>query len=215
MVILDTVFSSDGIFEVPAGLIETARAWADDRGSLLVADEVQAGFGRVGTSFWGFASSGAIPDIVTLGKPMGNGYPMGAVITSEALAAEFASTSHFFSTFAGSPVAAAVGAAVLDVIESENLAANAEVVGGYLKKKIAALGNQNVIDVRGPGLFVGVELRSSELAKKTTNEMRRRGVLIGTTGPNEEVLKIRPPLVCTQHHVDIIVDALAASLVDG
>jgi 4-aminobutyrate aminotransferase-like enzyme len=215
MVILDTVFSSDGIFEVPTGLIETARAWADDRGCLLVADEVQAGFGRVGTSFWGFASSGAIPDIVTLGKPMGNGYPMGAVITSEALAAEFASMSHFFSTFAGSPVAAAVGAAVLDVIESENLAANAEVVGGYLKKKIAALGNQNVIDVRGPGLFVGVELRSSELAKKTTNEMRRRGVLIGTTGPNEEVLKIRPPLVCTQHHVDIIVDALAASLVDG
>ncbi|MCP4250521.1 MAG: aminotransferase class III-fold pyridoxal phosphate-dependent enzyme, partial [bacterium] len=90
MVILDTVFSSDGIFEVPTGLIETARTWADDRGALLVADEVQAGFGRVGTSFWGFASSGAIPDIITLGKPMGNGYPMGAVVTSEAVAAEFA-----------------------------------------------------------------------------------------------------------------------------
>jgi 4-aminobutyrate aminotransferase-like enzyme len=215
MVILDTVFSSDGIFEVPAGFIQTARAWADDRGSLLVADEVQAGFGRVGTRFWGFASGGTIPDIVTLGKPMGNGYTMGAVITSKAIAEEFASTSHFFSTFAGSPVAAAVGAAVLDVIESEDLAANAEAVGGYLKKKIAALGNQNVIDVRGPGLFVGVELSSSGLAKKTTDEMRRRGVLIGTTGPHEEVLKIRPPLVCTQHHVDIIVDALAASLTDA
>jgi len=215
MVILDTVFSSDGIFEVPTGFIQTARAWADDRGSLLVADEVQAGFGRVGTRFWGFASGGTIPDIVTLGKPMGNGYPMGAVITSKAIAEEFASMSRFFSTFAGSPVAAAVGAAVLDVIESEDLAANAEAVGDYLKKKIAALGNQSVIDVRGPGLFVGVELDSSGLAKKTTNGMRRRGVLIGTTGPHDEVLKIRPPLVCTQHHVDIIVDALAASLMDG
>jgi 4-aminobutyrate aminotransferase-like enzyme len=215
MVILDTVFSSDGIFEVPAGLIETARAWADDRGSLLVADEVQAGFGRVGTSFWGFASSAAVPDIVTLGKPMGNGYPTGAVVTSEAIAAEFASQSHFFSTFAGSPVAAAVGTTVLDVIESEGLAANAEVVGAYLKSKIEEFGNPNVIDVRGPGLFVGVELRSSELAEKAVNEMRRRGVLIGSTGPNGEVLKIRPPLVCTQHHADIIVDALAASLGGG
>jgi 4-aminobutyrate aminotransferase-like enzyme/Ser/Thr protein kinase RdoA (MazF antagonist) len=212
MVIFDTVFSSDGIFEVPAGLIETARSWADDCGALLVADEVQAGFGRAGTSFWGFASSEAIPDIVTLGKPMGNGYPMGAVVTSETIAAEFASTSHFFSTFAGSPVATAVGTAVLDVIESEDLAANAEVVGAYLKKEIEALGNQHVIDVRGPGLFVGVELHSSGLAEDTVNEMRRRGVLIGSTGPNDEVLKIRPPLVCTQHHVDIIVDALAASL---
>jgi 4-aminobutyrate aminotransferase-like enzyme len=120
--------------------------------------------------------------------------------------------SHFFSTFAGSPVATAVGTAVLDVIESEDLAANAEVVGTYLKEEIEAIGNQHVVDVRGPGLFVGVELHSSELTKKTVNEMRRRGVLIGSTGPNDEVLKIRPPLVCTQHHADIIVDALAASL---
>ena len=215
MVILDTVFSSEGIFEVPAGLIETARAWADDRGFLLVADEVQAGFGRVGTNFWGFASSGATPDIVTLGKPMGNGYPMGAVVTSEAIASKFASTSHFFSTFAGSPVAAAVGTAVLNVIESEDLAANAEVVGAYLRKEIEALGDQNIVDVRGPGLFVGVELCSSELADKTVNEMRRRGVLIGSTGPNGEVLKIRPPLVCTRHYVNIIVDALAPSLGGG
>ena len=215
MVIFDTVFSSDGIFEVPDGLLKTARAWADDTGSLFVADEVQAGFGRVGSGFWGFAADGAVPDIVTLGKPMGNGHPMGAVVTSEPVAAEFASRSHFFSTFAGSPVAAAVGTAVLDVVESEDLAANAELVGAYLKDGVEALGNQNVVDVRGPGLFVGVELDSPDLANRTVNEMRRRGVLIGSTGPDENVLKIRPPLVCTQRHVDIIVDALDESLEGG
>ncbi len=215
MVIFDTVFSSEGIFEVPKGLLKAARTWTDETGSLLVADEVQAGFGRVGPHFWGFASEEATPDIVTLGKPMGNGYPMGAVITSEAIAAEFASRSHFFSTFAGSPVAAAVGTAVLNVIESEDLASNAEVIGAYLKKRVEALGNRDVIDVRGPGLFVGVELRSSDLATRTVNDLRRRGVLIGSTGPNGKVLKIRPPLICTQHHVDILIDALQESLTGG
>jgi 4-aminobutyrate aminotransferase-like enzyme/Ser/Thr protein kinase RdoA (MazF antagonist) len=215
MAIFDTVFSSDGIFEVPPGLLSAAREWANSNGCLLVADEVQAGFGRVGTRFWGFASDPAIPDIVTLGKPMGNGYPMAAVVTSHEIAAEFASRSHFFSTFAGSPVAAAVGNAVLDIVESEGLAANAEAMGAYLRKKIEALASPEVVDVRGPGLFIGVELRDSAQVTRTVNGMRRRGVLIGSTGPNEEVLKLRPPLVCTHHHVDIVVEALRESLKDG
>jgi 4-aminobutyrate aminotransferase-like enzyme/Ser/Thr protein kinase RdoA (MazF antagonist) len=215
MVILDTVFSSDGIFEVPPGLLAAARTWTEATGSLLVADEVQAGFGRVGHRFWGFAADGAVPDIVTLGKPMGNGYPMGAVVTSEAIAAKFASRSYFFSTFAGSPVAAAAGTAVLDVIESEDLAANADFVGTYLKRQVEALGLEQVVDVRGPGLFVGVELRSADLTMSAVNDLRRRGVLIASTGPKGTVLKIRPPLVCTPRHADIIVGALRASLGAG
>jgi 4-aminobutyrate aminotransferase-like enzyme/Ser/Thr protein kinase RdoA (MazF antagonist) len=212
MLIFDTVFSSDGIFDMPLGLLTVARGWADDTGSLLVADEVQGGFGRVGTRFWGFASDPAIPDIVTLGKPMGNGYPLAAVVTSHEIADAFARKAHFFSTFAGSPVAAAAGNAVLDVVQSEGLPAKAEAVGTYLRKQIQDLGHDAIIDVRGPGLFLGVEMPDSALAAKTVNGMRRRRVLIGSTGPNGQVLKIRPPLVCSHHHIDILVEALHESL---
>ncbi len=212
MVIFDTVFSSDGIFGVPEGYLRSARTWANAHGALLVADEVQAGFGRVGPALWGFEVDGVVPDIVTLGKPMGNGYPMGAVVTTAAIAACFASRWHFFSTFAGSPVAAAVGSAVLDVIETEDLPENARVVGSYLREGIASLGHPNVIDVRGPGLFIGVELTGPEIANTVVNDLRRRGILIGITGPDANVLKIRPPLVFTEDHGDLLIAALRASL---
>jgi 4-aminobutyrate aminotransferase-like enzyme len=212
MAIFDTVFSSEGIFEIPDGVLKAARAWASEAGALLVADEVQAGFGRIGPSFWGFARHKVVPDIVTLGKPMGNGHPMGAVVTTRAIADQFASESHFFSTFAGSPVAAAVGMAVIDVVEREGLAANAERVGAYLKQQIEALAHPDIVEVRGPGLFVGVELESHRLATRTVNDMRQDGVLIGATGPSGNVLKIRPPLVFRDHHADRVVDALRRSL---
>jgi 4-aminobutyrate aminotransferase-like enzyme len=212
MAIFDTVFSSDGIFEMPSGFLRTARAWSHSAGALLVADEVQGGFGRVGTPFWGFASDSAVPDIVTLGKPMGNGYPLAAVVTTREIASEFSSRSHFFSTFAGSPVAAAAGNAVLDVIENEGLAENAQAVGAYARDEIRALSLPRVIDVRGPGLFVGVELADRDLASRTVNDMRRRGVLIGSTGTRGHVLKIRPPLVCSHRHIDIVIEALQESL---
>jgi 4-aminobutyrate aminotransferase-like enzyme len=212
MVIFDTVFSSEGIFGVPEGYLRSARTWANAHGALLVADEVQAGFGRVGPALWGFEVDGVVPDIVTLGKPMGNGYPMGAVVTTAAIAARFASQWHFFSTFAGSPVAAAVGSAVLDVIETEDLPENARVVGSYLREGIASLGDPNVIDVRGPGLFIGVELTGPEIADTVVNDLRRRGILIGITGPDANVLKIRPPLVFTEDHGDLLIAALRASL---
>lgn len=212
MVIFDTVFSSEGIFGVPEGYLRSARTWANAHGALLVADEVQAGFGRVGPALWGFAVDGVVPDIVTLGKPMGNGYPMGAVVTTAAIAACFASQWSFFSTFAGSPVAAAVGSAVLDVIETEDLPENARVVGSYLREGIASLGHPNVIDVRGPGLFIGVELTGPEIANTVVNDLRRRGILIGITGPDANVLKIRPPLVFTEDHGDLLIAALRASL---
>jgi len=212
MVIFDTVFSSEGIFGAPEGYLRSARAWASGHGALLVADEVQAGFGRVGPALWGFGVDGVVPDIVTLGKPMGNGYPMGAVVTTAAIAERFASQWHFFSTFAGSPVAAAVGSAVLDVIETEDLPENARVVGSYLREGIASLGHPHVIDVRGPGLFIGVELTGPEIADMVVNDLRRRGVLVGITGPDANVLKIRPPLVFTEDHGDLLIAALRASL---
>ncbi|MGI9586259.1 MAG: aminotransferase class III-fold pyridoxal phosphate-dependent enzyme, partial [Acidimicrobiia bacterium] len=215
MVIFDTVFSSEGIFDVPEGYLRSARAWATAHGALLVADEVQAGFGRVGPALWGFEGDGAVPDIVTLGKPMGNGYPMGAVVTTKAIAESFAARWHFFSTFAGSPVAAAVGTAVLDVMADENLAENAQVVGDYIRSGIESLDSAHVVDVRGPGLFVGIELTGAELATTVVNDVRRRGVLVGTTGPDANVIKVRPPMVFTQHHADVLIGALGESLLNS
>ncbi len=217
--ICDDVFSSDGIFAVPPGYLRAAYARARAAGALCVADEVQAGFGRVGEPFWGFAQDGVVPDIVTLGKPMGNGHPMGAVITTDAIAAEFAERWHFFSTFAGSPVAAAVGSAVLDVIERERLAEQAERVGAYLCGRLAevAASHSVIRQVRGPGLFVGVELDcdapgQAGIGRAVANGLRRRGVLVGATGPRLNVIKIRPPLVFSEAHADRVAAALDATL---
>jgi 4-aminobutyrate aminotransferase-like enzyme/Ser/Thr protein kinase RdoA (MazF antagonist) len=208
MVIFDTAFSSEGVYGAPKGFLRSARAWTKTRGALLVADEVQAGFGRVGPALWGFEGDGMVPDIVTLGKPMGNGYPMGAVVTTQAIAEQFAEQWHFFSTFAGSPVAAAVGNAVLDVIETEDLAENALIVGNHLRQGIASLGHPDVVDVRGPGLFIGVELTEPEIARAAVNDLRNRGILVGITGPNADVIKIRPPMVFAEHHADMVIAAL-------
>lgn len=210
MVIVDTIFSSEGIHLAAPGLLRALYAWASNRGALLVADEVQAGFGRVGSQFWGFGD--VTPDLVTLGKPIGNGYPMGGVVTTREIADRFAASSTYFSTFAGSPVAAAVGGAVLDVIEDEELAARADDVGGYLKSQLAGLSSRAIVAVRGAGLFVGVELESSRTTSSVVEEMRQRGVLIGRTGPKGNVLKIRPPLVFSRHHADRLLTDLVATL---
>ncbi|MFZ0625893.1 MAG: aminotransferase class III-fold pyridoxal phosphate-dependent enzyme, partial [Acidimicrobiia bacterium] len=214
MVIFDSIFSSEGIYPMPDGYLSAARDWADAAGALVVADEVQAGFGRVGSGFWGFSGQGVVPDIVTLGKPMGNGYPMGAVVTTEAIAAEFAKKWHFFSTFAGSPVAAAAGNAVLDVIDSEQLATRADLVGEYLKSGIGTLGHDAIRQVRGRGLFVGVELARPDLAHMVVQHLRANRVLIGSTGPDGNVLKIRPPLVFTERHADMVIEAVDVALTE-
>jgi 4-aminobutyrate aminotransferase-like enzyme/Ser/Thr protein kinase RdoA (MazF antagonist) len=215
MVIFDDVFSSDGIFTVPPGYLRAAYATARAAGALCVADEVQAGFGRVGSAFWGFAQDGAVPDIVTLGKPMGNGHPMGAVVTTPAIAAEFAANWHFFSPFAGSPVAAAAGTAVLDVLRRERLAERADEVGAHLRARLAGLAHPAIAAVRGPGLFVGVEMTDAAIAGAVVQGMRRAGVLIGRTGPGGNVLKIRPPLVFSTHHADLVVERLERVLLSG
>ena len=219
LLVCDDVFASDGIFAVPPGYLRAAYDRARAVGALCLADEVQAGFGRVGEAFWGFAQDGVRPDIVTLGKPMGNGHPMGAVVTTPEIAAQFAERWHFFSTFAGSPVAAAVGTAVLDVIEREQLAEQAERVGAYLRARLTevAASHPVVTKVRGPGLFIGVELDCDSTARPdigrvVANGLRRRGVLVGATGPRVNVIKIRPPLVFSERHADRVAAALDATL---
>ena len=217
--ICDDVFSSDGIFAVPPGYLRTAYDRARTVGALCIADEVQAGFGRVGEAFWGFAQDGVVPDIVTLGKPMGNGHPMGAVVTTPAIAAEFASRWHFFSTFAGSPVAAAVGSAVLDVIERERLAEQAERVGAYLRARLTEVAARAARDPAGarPRALRRRRARQRRAGKETigrrvANGLRRQGVLVGATGPRLNVLKIRPPLVFTETHADRVAAALDLTL---
>jgi 4-aminobutyrate aminotransferase-like enzyme/Ser/Thr protein kinase RdoA (MazF antagonist) len=221
-IFIDATFTADGIFHpapaVVAGLVDRARA----AGALYIADEVQSGYGRTGDGLWGFTAWPVTPDIVTLGKPMGNGHPIAAVVTRAELVDRFAQVTTFFSTFGGNPVACAAGLAVLDVIEDEGLVANAEAVGIELRKAIAALATRHpaIGDVRGRGLMIGVELvadRASRepapnLAANVKERMRERGVLVGTTGRLGTTLKIRPPLSITAAEAALIVEALDDSL---
>ena len=219
---VDTVFTSSGIPEVPAGYLAAARSLIRNVGGLFIADEVQAGFGRCGTHMWGYLAHGVAPDIVTLGKPVGSGYPLGVVITRRKILDDFVKASGFFSTFGGNPVACAAGMAVLDVIEGEDLLSNAEETGEFLRQAIRELMPRHALigDVRGRGLMIGVELvrdRSSlepaaEEATRMLDLMREEGVLIGRTGPLRNVLKIRPPLVFRRDHAEILLEALDRSL---
>jgi 4-aminobutyrate aminotransferase-like enzyme len=201
---LDGAFTSDGIrFPRPedvAAIVEETNA----AGGLFVADEVQAGHGRTGDHLWSFERYGITPDLVTLGKPMGNGYPVAAVITRGEIAERLAATTHVFSTFGGNPVAAQAALAVLDVIEDERLAEHAARVGSRLIGSLEQLG----AEVRGRGLLVGVELASAEQAERVVNQLRDEGILIGRTGRDENVLKIRPPLVFADKHAYQLVTAL-------
>jgi 4-aminobutyrate aminotransferase-like enzyme/Ser/Thr protein kinase RdoA (MazF antagonist) len=201
---LDGAFTSDGIrFPRPedvAAIVDETHA----AGGLFVADEVQAGHGRTGDHLWSFEHYGITPDLVTLGKPMGNGYPVAAVITRKEIAERLAATTRVFSTFGGNPVAAQAALAVLDVIEDERLVEHAVAVGSRLIGSLEQLG----AEVRGRGLLVGVELASAEQAERVVNQLRDEGILIGRTGRDENVLKIRPPLVFEEEHADVLVEAL-------
>jgi 4-aminobutyrate aminotransferase-like enzyme len=185
-----------------------------EAGGLFVADEVQAGHGRTGEHLWSFVRYGITPDIVTLGKPMGNGYPVAALITRRDLVDRLAETTRFFSTFGGNPVAAQAALAVLDVIEDERLVEHAARVGSRLVRELDELRNRHaaITAVRGNGLLVGVELGDALLAERAVDGLRDRGVLIGRTGPGHNVLKIRPPLVFDDEHVEILIDRLDATL---
>ncbi len=215
---LDLVLCSNGIMIPPPGYLSGAFEKVRRAGGLCVADEVQSGFGRTGDHLWGFEAHGVIPDIVTLGKPIGNGISMAAVVTTPAIVASLMKETDFFSTTGGNPVSCAVGLAVLDVLEEEGLQQNAARVGAMLRSQIEKLAEQHHLigEVRGAGLFIGVELvrdRSTlEPADKETslivNRMRELGVLVGVEGPFSNVLKIRPPLVFDENHARQFTDTL-------
>jgi 4-aminobutyrate aminotransferase-like enzyme len=179
---------------------------------------VQVGFGRLGTHFWGFETQTVVPDIVVLGKPIGNGFPLATVVTTPKIAASFNNGMEFFSTFGGNPVACAAGLAVLDVLEEEHLQENALGVGSYLNAQLKALQGKHALigDVRGAGLFLGVDLvldrETREPAPKqasyVVNRLRELGILTGTDGPHHNVLKLRPPLIFSQADADLFVGTL-------
>jgi 4-aminobutyrate aminotransferase-like enzyme len=222
--LVDSIFSSDGVFADPPGFMGAAIDAVHRGGGLFIADEVQCGFGRTGTSMWGFGRHGVQPDVVTFGKPMGNGYPIGAVATRPEILDGFCSKYGYFNTFAGTPVAAAVGQAVLDVIEREGLMENARRVGEHLKRELRSLAARHpaIADVRGAGLYLGVELVVREsaspapapaLATAVLNGLRDRQVLIGAAGRYGNVLKIRPPLCFSTANADRLIAALEEVLI--
>ena len=218
----DTAFSSNGVLTPPPAYLRTAYRGIRDAGGLAVADEVQAGLWRCGAHAWGFEAAGVTPDIVTLGKPLGGGYPLAAVITRREIAAKFARGHHYFNTFGGSPVAAAAGLAVLDVIEAEDIPRNVAETGRHLADGLLDLHRRHPLvgDVRGGGLFFGVELVRDRAtrepapgaAARIREHLRENGVLLGTTGPHGNVLKIRPPLVFGRRHADRLLHKLEESL---
>jgi 4-aminobutyrate aminotransferase-like enzyme/Ser/Thr protein kinase RdoA (MazF antagonist) len=205
---LDCGFTSDGIWTPALDEVQAIARATREAGGLFVADEVQAGHGRMGEHLWSFAQYGIAPDVVTLGKPMGNGYPVAAVIARQELFDRLKAETEVFSTFGGNPVAARAALAVLDVIDDERLIENAKRVGEDL---MGALRSLNIGEVRGRGLLVGVELESAERAEDVVDRMRDAGVLINRTGPRANVLKIRPPLVFTSEHVGLLIKAIGAA----
>jgi len=212
----ESLQSCGGQIVYPDGYLAAAFAHVRAAGGVCVADEVQVGFGRVGDAFWGFGD--AVPDIVTMGKPMGNGHPVAAVVTTPEIAASFVTGMEYFNTFGGNPVSAEIGLAVLDVIESERLLAAARERGEQLLSGLRAIEHPLIGDVRGRGLFIGVEL-SLEDKRPATQEaaaikeaLKARGILISTDGPDDNVLKIKPPLVISGQDCERFLSALREAL---
>ncbi|MEM7314765.1 MAG: aminotransferase class III-fold pyridoxal phosphate-dependent enzyme, partial [Planctomycetota bacterium] len=218
----ESVLGCGGQIFPPAGYMKQVAKEVRSRGGICILDEVQVGFGRMGSHFWGFELQEVVPDIVVLGKPIGNGHPMGAVITTREIADSFNNGMEFFSTFGGNPVSCAIGMAVLDVIENEGLQENAREVGAHFKSGLEELAEQFPIigDVRGQGLFLGVELVTCRESRKPAaaaatqivNALRDRGILLSTDGPDNNVLKIKPPMVVTKHDIDRVLRTLQTVL---
>jgi 4-aminobutyrate aminotransferase-like enzyme len=217
----DSLLSSDGVIPCPAGFLRAAQQAVHAAGGLYIADEVQAGFGRTGSHMWGYQRHGLAPDIVTMGKPMGNGLPIAGLVARHEVLDDFGRKVRYFNTFGGNPVCIAAASAVLDVIEDEGLQANAAGTGGYLTAGITALaaGSPALAGVRGAGLYVGADVvdpatgaPSAALAAAIVNAMRERRVLISATGPAGSVLKVRPPLPFGRAHADDFLGALSQCL---
>ena len=217
--ICESELGCGGQINLPGGYLKNSFAYVRSAGGVCIADEVQTGLGRVGSHFWAFETQGVIPDIVTIGKPLGNGHPLAAVVTTAELAASFDNGMEYFNTFGGNPVSCAVGLAVLDVIRDEHLQENALNVGSYLRAELERLKSKLELigDVRGLGLFIGVELVVDRVtlepaprqAAYVVERMKDNGILMSTDGPLHNVLKIKPPIVFSKDNADELVAALS------
>lgn len=220
--LFDSIFSSDGVWVDPSGFLKGAVAAVREAGGLVIADEVQPGFGRTGTHFWGFERHGLVPDLVTLGKPMGNGFPIGAVVGRCGPVERFGVTARYSNTFAGNTVGIATADAVLTILQRDNILANVMAVSESLRTGLEQMAGwtSGILGLRNAGLFFGIDIgiEGSAPAERRTmaldvvNAMRDNGVLISTTGANEDVLKVRPPLVCEVGHVELFLGALQEAL---
>ncbi|MDH4557090.1 aminotransferase class III-fold pyridoxal phosphate-dependent enzyme [Pseudomonas sp. BN417] len=220
--LVDGIFASDGVLPGPAGFLAEAVALARAEGLLYIADEVQSGFARTGERMWGFERHQVQPDIVTLGKPMGNGQPIAGIVGRVEVVDGFGRNMRYFNTFGGNPVSCAAGQAVLDIIRDEQLQQRSQELGDYLLAGLQHLQERHPLigDVRGAGLFLGVELVTDRTTKnpaaaqtrRVVNAMRERGVLISAAGPLENILKIRPLLVFQREHADLLLEAVDGAL---
>ncbi len=220
--LIDTIFSTDGLHAVPKGCVKQAVALVREAGGLFIADEVQPGFGRLGSCWWGFENHGVVPDLVTLGKSMGNGFPLAGVVGTRELIAGFRQEVMYFNTFGASHAACAAGSAVLDVIDNEDLLANAQAVGEQLLVAMRGLRDAHTCigDIRGQGLFLGVEIvqdrqshaPDADAAARIVERMKDAGVLVSKIGRHDHVLKIRPPMPFGSRHARLLVQALDRAL---
>ncbi|XP_066537474.1 ethanolamine-phosphate phospho-lyase isoform X3 [Hoplias malabaricus] len=225
--IAESLQSCGGQVIPPVGYFQKVAQHVRNAGGIFIVDEVQVGFGRVGTHFWAFQLQGEdfVPDIVTMGKPIGNGHPMSCVVTTKEVAESFmASGMEYFNTFGGNPVSCAIGLAVLDVIKKEDLQGNALRVGGYLTEQLEKLKERHPLigDIRGCGLFIGVELVKDQIkrtpataeAQDVIYRLKEQRILLSTDGPNRNVLKFKPPMCFTTEDSDLVVDKMDQILTD-
>ena len=222
MMIIDSIYDAAGVHTPPPAYQQRVHEKVREAGGLIVCDEVQSGLTRLGDHYWGFMDSDVLPDIVTMGKPMGAGHPLAVVVTTPPIAAAFARETHYFNTFGGNPVSAAAGNAVLDVVEQENLLANVRRTGQHFMQGLRSLGAKHSLigDIRGKGLFIAVELiedrhartPASEAAADVVESMREQGVLTALIGRDRNALKFRQPLVFNTEHADIALAALDHAL---
>ena len=221
--ISEALMGCGGQLILPEGFLQKAFELVKKDGGLCIADEIQIGFGRMGSHFWGFESESVVPDIVTMGKSMGNGHPLSAVVTTKEIADKFNNGMEYFNSFGGNSVSCAVGQAVLDVIKDESLQDHALKVGDYFLEQLQQLKQHHEIigDVRGRGLFIGIELnRDEDLTPADTeahniiNRMKEKGVLLSTDGPDHNVIKIKPPIVFNKENADELVKKLDETMTE-
>jgi 4-aminobutyrate aminotransferase-like enzyme len=220
--VAESLIGTGGQIVLPEGYLKAAYEHIHSAGGVTIADEVQVGFGRTGKHIWCFEEQGVVPDIVTMGKPIGNGHPMAALVTTPEIAAAFDGGVPYFNTFGGNPVSCATGIAVLDILESENIQANVIAMAAKIVSGLEELQSRfnSIADIRGLGLYIGVEIAkdgdpsspSEKLAGDIVEAMKARGILLNTNGYGNNVIKIKPPLIIDEEDVSFLLNHFAIVL---